>query len=116
MSAADAFRTIGRSTLRHISANEPAVERSESEGVHQMRVGLRRLRAAISLFSKLLVDKQTERIKSELRWLTGELAPARDLDVYMRSKVEPLRGAAPAKRGMKELTAAARVASSCSLR
>ena len=29
MSAADAFRTIGRSTLRHISANEPAVERSE---------------------------------------------------------------------------------------
>jgi triphosphatase len=106
MSAADAFRTIGRSTLRHISANEPAVERSESKGVHQMRVGLRRLRAAISLFSKLLVDKQTERIKSELRWLTGELAPARDLDVYMRSKVEPLRGAAPVKRGMKELTAA----------
>jgi triphosphatase len=106
MSAADAFRTIGRSTLRHLSANEPAVERSDSEAVHQMRVGLRRLRAAISLFSKLLGDKQTERIKTELRWLTGELAPARDLDVYMRSRVEPLHGATPAKRGMKELATA----------
>jgi triphosphatase len=52
----------------------------------------------------LLGDKQTERIKSELKWLTGELAPARDLDVYVRSKIKPLRGAAP--RGMKELTAA----------
>ena len=106
MSAADAFRTIGRSTLRHLSANEPAVESADSEAVHQMRVGLRRLRAAISLFSKLLGGKQTERIKTELRWLTGELAPARDLDVYMRSKVEPMRGATPAKRGMKELATA----------
>ncbi len=67
MSAAEAFRTIGRSTLQHISANEDAVRRSDSEGVHQMRVGLRRLRAALSLFSKLLGDKQTEMIKSELK-------------------------------------------------
>jgi hypothetical protein len=103
-STADAFRIIARSTLRHITANETAVQMSDSEGVHQMRVGLRRLRAAISLFSKLFGDKQTERIKSELNWLeTGELSPARDLDVYERGTVEPLRRAAPATRGMKEL-------------
>ena len=103
-STADAFRIIARSTLRHITANEPAVQRSDSEGVHQMRVGLRRLRAAISLFSKLFGDKQTERIKSELNWLeTEELSLARDLDVYERGTVEPLRRAAPATRGMKEL-------------
>lgn len=103
-STADAFRIIGRSILRHITANEPMVQRSDSEGVHQVRVGLRRLRAAISLFSKLFGDKQTERIKSELEWLEArELAPARDLDVYERGTVEPLRRAAPATRGMKEL-------------
>jgi triphosphatase len=106
MTTADAFRAISRSTLRQISGNAAAVARSDSEGVHQMRVGLRRLRAAISLFSKFLGDKQTERIKTELKWLTGELAPARDLDVYMRSKIKPLRRAAGAKRGMKELAAA----------
>jgi triphosphatase len=43
--------------------------------VHQMRVGLRRLRAAISLFAKLLGDQEPERVKSELKWLTGELVP-----------------------------------------
>jgi triphosphatase len=103
-SAADAFRIIGRSTLRHITVNETAVQRLDSEGVHQMRVGLRRLRAAISLFSELFGDKQTERIKSDLKWLeTRELSPARDLDVYERRAVGPMRRAAPAKRGMKEL-------------
>jgi inorganic triphosphatase YgiF len=103
MSTADAFRTIGRSVLRHITANQAAVQGADSEGVHQMRVGLRRLRAAMSLFSKLLGDKQTEQIKSELKWLVAELAPARDLDVYERDTVEPLRRAAPSKHGMKEL-------------
>ena len=91
MNTADAFRIIGRSILRHIAGNETAVRRSDSEGVHQMRVGLRRLRAAISLFAKLLGDQETERVKSELKWLTGELAPARDLDVYVRNEIEPLR-------------------------
>jgi triphosphatase len=67
MTTADAFRAISRSTLRQISGNAVALARSDSEGVHQMRVGLRRLRAAISLFSKFLGDKQTERIKTELK-------------------------------------------------
>jgi inorganic triphosphatase YgiF len=106
MNTADAFRIIGRSILRHIAGNETAVRRSDSEGVHQMRVGLRRLRVAISLFAKLLGDEETERVKSELKWLTGELAPARDLDVYMRNEIEPLPGATPAGRGMKELAGA----------
>src|SRR3974377_2183380 len=89
-STADAFRIIARLTLRHITANEPAVQRSDSEGVHQMRVGLRRLRAAISLFSELFGDKQTERIKSELNWLeTGELSPPRDPHVSEQGTVDP---------------------------
>src|SRR6516164_776552 len=102
MRTADAFRTIGRSILRHIAANEVAVATADSEGIHQMRVGLRRLRAAISLFAPLFGDNQTERLKSELRWLTGKLAAARDLDVYLKSEIQPLRTAAPAKRGMRE--------------
>jgi inorganic triphosphatase YgiF len=103
MSPTDAFRTIARSILRDIAANEAAVRKSDSKGVHQMRVGLRRLRATISLFSNLIDDQETERVKAELKWLTGELAPARDLDVYVRNEIEPLRGARLARRGMKEL-------------
>jgi inorganic triphosphatase YgiF len=39
---------------------------SDSEAAHQMRVGLRRLRAAMSVFKELLGDKQSERIKGEV--------------------------------------------------
>jgi CHAD domain-containing protein len=48
-----------------------------------MRVGLRRLRAAMSLFSDVVSDGKLGRIKAELKWLTKALAPARDLDVFL---------------------------------
>ena len=50
MSPVEAFLVIGRSILRHIAANESVVRRLDPEGVHQMRVGLRRLRGAMALF------------------------------------------------------------------
>jgi len=51
------------------------VREGDTEGVHQMRVGLRRLRAAISIFKELLPDSETEAVKSELRRLTEQLGP-----------------------------------------
>src|SRR5215472_1467210 len=44
VSTAAAFQTIALSCLDHAAANERAVREGETEGVHQMRVGLRRLR------------------------------------------------------------------------
>jgi triphosphatase len=38
----------------------------------------------MSLFGDLLQDPQSAAIKSELKWLAGELAPARDLDVLTK--------------------------------
>jgi CHAD domain-containing protein len=38
----------------------------------------------MSLFADILGDPQTAAIKAELRWLAGELAPARELDVLMK--------------------------------
>src|SRR5262249_5405378 len=78
MSAREAFRTIGLACLKQVIDNEPALTRGDPEGVHQMRVGLRRLRAAMSLFAALLRDPQTAAIKNELKWLAGELGPARE--------------------------------------
>jgi triphosphatase len=76
-----------------------AVRHQDPEGVHLMRVGLRRLRAAISLFRELIAGPQTEAIKKELKWLTGTLAPARDLDVFVSDSVTPLRQTLPVKPG-----------------
>src|SRR5262245_20680366 len=55
-----ACKAIARACLRQLVANTPATLRGDPEGVHQMRVALRRLRAAISLFADMLLDPQTE--------------------------------------------------------
>jgi len=120
MSNAKAFRTITRSCLRQIVANRPGVRDGSPEAVHQMRVGLRRLRAAIGLFGKMLTGQtdacieEREAIKDKLRWITQELGPARDLDVFAADVLEPLRAAHPddpeveaAYRDFKERHAAA---------
>jgi inorganic triphosphatase YgiF len=90
-STRDGFRVIGRACLEQVIGNEPALLAGDPEGVHQMRVGVRRLRAAISLFSGLLRDPQTAAIKRELKWLTGELGPARELHVMLTRVVAPVR-------------------------
>jgi triphosphatase len=102
MSTGKAFQAIGRSILRHVVDNESAVRKGDSEGVHQMRVGLRKLRAAISIFAELVNDRQRARIESEIIWMTGELGSARDLDVYIKTRIEPLRKLRPKKSGLRE--------------
>ncbi|MES5488313.1 CHAD domain-containing protein [Bradyrhizobium sp. INPA03-11B] len=97
--AGEAFRVIARSTFRHFSSNADAVREGEHEGVHQMRVGLRRLRAAISLFSKILPKASTEEVNTQLKWLTSALAPARELDVFVKEDIEPASHDALLRRG-----------------
>ena len=97
-SARDGFKMIGGACLKQVIENELAIIKGDSEGVHQMRVGLRRLRAAMSLFSALLPDPQTSAIKTELKWLTGELAPAREIEVLMNRVVKPLKKKGDARR------------------
>jgi triphosphatase len=105
MPAGAAFHAIALGCLHHLAANEPAVRAQDAEGVHQMRVGLRRLRAAIAIFADLLDGESTSRIKSGLKWLTGELSPARDLDVYVGGNVEPLKRSLPGTRELDALAA-----------
>lgn len=100
---ATAFQAIGRSTLHHIAANEPAVLAGLPEGVHQMRVGVRRLRAALWVFSDLLRCKQTESVRSDLKWLAGKLGPVRDLDVFLTTRVKSLEAADPPIAGLADL-------------
>lgn len=94
MTTSDAFRLVANACLKQIVANKPAVLASDPEGIHQMRVGLRRLRTAMSLFSDIIPGKKTDDIKIELKWLTGELSPSRELDVFLTEVVHPLEDSA----------------------
>ena len=103
MSSGAAFHAIALGCLHHLAANEPAVRDQDPEGVHQMRVGVRRLRAAIAVFADLLDDDETARIKAGLKWLTAELGPARDLDVHVTGNIKPLQRTLPARRHIESL-------------
>jgi triphosphatase len=100
----DAFRLIAASCLKQIVANKSALLAGNPEGVHQMRVGLRRLRAAISLFSDILEVSETGAIKSELKWRTEELRPAREFEVFLKRVLEPARRQRRGLFGMRRLT------------
>ncbi len=100
-SARDGFKAIGRACLKQIVDNAPALTKGQAEGVHQMRIGLRRLRAAIALFRDVVRSPQTRAIKHELKWLTSELSPAREMQVLIERVVAPLRADAhPARNGI----------------
>lgn len=87
-SVAAAFRSTGFAALRHFSLNRAGVVARLPEASHQMRVGLRRLRAVMSVFKELLQDPESARLKAELRWLTNELGDARDFEVFARQNAE----------------------------
>ncbi|HVV33436.1 MAG TPA: CHAD domain-containing protein [Vitreimonas sp.] len=90
------FQLIGWSCLRQVALNADAVKAGDNEGVHQMRVGLRRLRALTSIFKNLIDGPETDVIDAELEWLTNELGPARELHVFLETTLAP-RGAAGAE-------------------
>jgi inorganic triphosphatase YgiF len=86
------FSVIGFGCLKQILDNVPALAKTDPEGVHQMRVGVRRLRAAMSLFGDLLHDAQAAaNIKTELKWLAKELTPAREFEVLSERVMAPLK-------------------------
>ncbi len=63
------------------------------EGIHQMRVAARRLRAILSTFGKLLPEGERRWASEQLRWLADALGPARNLDVFETSLLAPARRA-----------------------
>ena len=92
----EAFRRIAMACLAQVSANAELLRIvRRPEAVHQMRVGLRRLRAAVGVFKALLPALERERIETELKWLARETDAARDLDVFIRDVFHPTALAAP---------------------
>ncbi len=96
MSVQQAFPVLARGCIDHMLANEAAVmDGGDPEGVHQMRVALRRLRALVPLFEDVIAPNVRDYLRTELRWLQRELGPARDWDVFVEETLGPLRQRLP---------------------
>lgn len=82
---AQAFQAVAREALVQIAGNARLLQRAHNPDVlHQTRVGLRRLRAALSVFKAMLDPEGLNTARTETTWLAGELAPARDIDVFLQ--------------------------------
>ncbi|MGH6969461.1 MAG: CHAD domain-containing protein, partial [Stellaceae bacterium] len=81
MAAEDALAVILRRCLAHMLANERAALGGKEEGVHQMRVALRRLRVALALFKSMLPEVERYWVAGEVKWLAAVLGHARNWDI-----------------------------------
>jgi inorganic triphosphatase YgiF len=95
-----AFAAVALACIRHYRLNEPIVlAERKVEALHQARVAMRRLRSSFTIFRPAIADDQFLRMREELRWFTGQLGDARNLDVYlMRELPDEAREAAVQRR------------------
>ena len=100
-SCGQAFQAIAGSALTQIAANARALRLARlPAALHQLRVGVRRFRSAISLFAPMLADGALAEVKAELKWLAGELDDARDLDVFIAETLRPAIEREPEQIGL----------------
>ncbi len=78
------------------------------EPVHQMRVALRRLRSAISLFRRAVHCPATDETTALLKQLGHVLGPARDWDVFTSGLGQHIGDAFPDDAAVQDLLAAAK--------
>jgi inorganic triphosphatase YgiF len=103
MTVESAFQSIGRSCIAHLLCNEPAVLAGTDEGIHQMRVAGRRLRAALSALKPMIPMEQYAWVLEELKWLAGMLGPARNWDVFAANLLQPVVQALPVESELQRL-------------
>lgn len=111
MNCADALELVCHACLHDFILNMQAIKGSDRvEAVHQGRVALRRLRAALQLFKGFACDEDHDRLDEELRWISHVFGEARDLDVFQESAFEPAAkaGDIPGARELAEHTDARR--------
>ena len=97
MTVGQALQAIGRAALSHLCASVEALrERPGPEGVHQLRVAVRRARVMLKIFKPLAGDAAAKGLVCDLKWLAGELDAARDLDVFVAEVWRPATERDPA--------------------
>lgn len=105
------FVAVLRNCLDQFAANEDAFAAGGgSEAIHQLRVAVRRMRAAFSAFSSVLPPDETADFRADLQWLQQIFGPLRDWDVFCNETLTTLRAALPNHGALTEMAAEARAA------
>jgi inorganic triphosphatase YgiF len=101
--AEEAFRATLLHCLRHIARNAPAVADARlPEGVHQIRVGLRRLRAALSASGGEFRVRALDALDKRANNLSDIFGGTRELDVFATELLAPVEDSTK-KPGLPQL-------------
>ncbi len=86
-------------------ANVPSILAGSDvvEGVHQMRVALRRFRAALTMFNTVTTREERSELKREVKRTAAILGHARDLDVFATETLPPIVAAHPTENSLQVL-------------
>jgi len=104
----EALRIILGAVLRHLFDALPAAwDGGSPEGVHQMRVALRRLRSLFGLMRDVSESVSLESFRAEASRLADGLGNARDTDVFITETLASVEAALPGLHGFDALRAAA---------
>ena len=89
-----------------LARNELAARAGEAEGIHQMRVAVRRWRATLSAMAPLMLDAPRRKASNELKWIADALGEARNLDVFSSALLATARAALPMASELERLAMA----------
>ena len=84
--AIEHVRTYLRAQVAEIERTDPLIRSGDDpDALHDFRVAVRRMRSVLKSTRALFDEAWLKALRAELRWIGGELAPARDLDVLLAS-------------------------------
>ena len=99
-----AFAEILRDTQEQVVKNRTVVlETEEPEGVHQLRVGLTRLRTAQRALRPHIDSSSLSQLEADARELSQTVGRLRDADVFIEDIYAPVAGSCGGKSGFDQL-------------
>ena len=108
MTVEEAFRATVLECLAQVGGNAPAIRARDSEGVHQVRVALRRLQMALTSFGDYADVPALKALGKRGRAIADAFGPARDLDVFADELLAPVAAKHPDHESFEALSAALR--------
>lgn len=103
----DALAEILRAALFHFLDNQSAAaDGRDPEGVHQLRVSLRRLLAALGLIRHFAPSVAVDGLRADAKWLVSAMGDARNWDVFTTETLPGIEKACGSIEGFAALRTA----------
>jgi inorganic triphosphatase YgiF len=104
----EAFAAMLGAALRHLIDNKAAaLDGSDPEGVHQLRVALRRLRSILRIVARATGADGVAAFGDDARWLASAAGDARNWDVFLAETLPPIEAVCAGPEGFVALRRAA---------